>query len=118
MARKHAGSTRESGSALQPLPDAYGKLSELFLHVGVESNEFEFRALTNAHEQTLRVYSTGDGLDVYEDGFMDIAKPDGMTFQPTLLLVSTRLGIDKITPVYWEALIASLQMKQSVGIAG
>ena len=43
--------------------------------------------------------------------------PDGI-FHPTLVLVSTRLGIDKITPVYWEALIASLQMPQSVGIAG
>ena len=49
---------------------------------------------------------------------MDIANPTGEEFHPTLLLVSTRLGIDKITPVYWEALIASLQMKQSIGIAG
>jgi cysteine protease ATG4 len=75
------------------------------------------RALTNSNEPLLKVYSTGDGPDVYEDSFMKVAKPDG-TFHPTLLLVSTRLGIDKITPVYWEALIASLQMSQSVGIAG
>ncbi|KAI0190792.1 hypothetical protein EV127DRAFT_339409 [Xylaria flabelliformis] len=76
------------------------------------------QALTNAHESTLRVYSTGDGPDVYEDNFMKIAKPDGTTFHPTVILVGTRLGIDKITPVYWEALVASLQMPQSVGIAG
>ncbi|KAI1809183.1 cysteine protease atg4 [Poronia punctata] len=76
------------------------------------------QALTNAHEPTLRVYSTGDGPDVYEDNFMRIAKPDNTTFHPTLILVGTRLGIDKITPVYWEALIASLQMPQSIGIAG
>lgn len=49
---------------------------------------------------------------------MKIAKPEGEGFHPTLILVGTRLGIDKITPVYWEALIASLQMPQSVGIAG
>ncbi|KAJ0164911.1 putative cysteine protease atg4 [Colletotrichum tanaceti] len=76
-------------------------------------------ALVNAQEhQPLRVYSTGDGPDVYEDKFMEIAKPDGSRFHPTLILVGTRLGIDKITPVYWEALIAALQMPQSVGIAG
>ncbi|KAI1496034.1 protease required for autophagy [Biscogniauxia marginata] len=76
------------------------------------------QALTNATEPSLRVYSTGDGPDVYEDNFMKIAKPDGTTFHPTVILVGTRLGIDKITPVYWEALIASLQMPQSIGIAG
>ncbi|KAF6789364.1 Cysteine protease ATG4 [Colletotrichum sojae] len=76
------------------------------------------QALVNAGEHSLRVYSTGDGPDVYEDKFMEIAKPDGSHFHPTLVLVSTRLGIDKITPVYWEALIAALQMPQSVGIAG
>ncbi|KAJ0339148.1 hypothetical protein COL154_010156 [Colletotrichum chrysophilum] len=76
-------------------------------------------SLTNAQEQpSLRVYSTGDGPDVYEDKFMKIAKPDGTRFHPTLILVGTRLGIDKITPVYWDALIAALQMPQSVGIAG
>jgi cysteine protease ATG4 len=76
------------------------------------------QALTNSHESSIRVYSTGDGPDVYEDEFMKIAKPPGEEFHPTLVLVGTRLGIDKITPVYWEALIAALQMPQSVGIAG
>jgi cysteine protease ATG4 len=74
--------------------------------------------LANENESLLRVYSTGDGPDVYEDAFLKIARPDGEDFHPTLILVGTRLGIDKITQVYWEALIASLQMKQSVGIAG
>ncbi|KAM0551935.1 hypothetical protein ACHAPJ_008043 [Fusarium lateritium] len=76
------------------------------------------QALANSHEPSIRVYSTGDGPDVYEDEFMKIAKPAGEAFHPTLVLVGTRLGIDKITPVYWEALIAALQMPQSVGIAG
>jgi cysteine protease ATG4 len=76
------------------------------------------QALTNSNEPSLRVYSTGDGADVYEDSFMKIAKADGEHFHPTLILVGTRLGIDKINTVYWEALVASLQMSQSIGIAG
>lgn len=77
------------------------------------------RSLTNNHEPSdLRVYITGDGPEVYEDTFMSIAKPNGQKFKPTLILVGTRLGLDKITPVYWEALKSSLQMPQSIGIAG
>jgi cysteine protease ATG4 len=49
---------------------------------------------------------------------MGIAKPNGGNFQPTLILVGTRLGLDKITPVYWEALKSSIQIPQSIGIAG
>lgn len=77
------------------------------------------RALTNSRESShLRVYVTGDGSDVYEDAFMGIAKPQGKAFTPTLILVGTRLGLDKVTPVYWEALKSSIQMPQSIGIAG
>lgn len=76
------------------------------------------RALANSQESSLRIYFTGEGPDVYADSFMKIARPDNGDFHPTLILVGTRLGIDKVTPVYWEALIASLQMPQSVGIAG
>jgi hypothetical protein len=76
------------------------------------------RALASDHENSLRVYSTGDLPDVYEDSFMAVANPDGQAFQPTLILVCTRLGIDKINQVYHEALIATLQMPQSIGIAG
>ena len=49
---------------------------------------------------------------------MAIANPDGSKFHPTLILVGTRLGIDKVTSAYWGALKATLQMPQSVGIAG
>ncbi|PSN62914.1 autophagy-related protein-like protein 4 [Corynespora cassiicola Philippines] len=66
----------------------------------------------------LRVYVSGDGADVYENKLRDVAVDEDGKFQPTLILVGTRLGIDQVTPVYWEALKASLQMKQSVGIAG
>jgi len=76
------------------------------------------QALANKHESELRVYSTGDLPDVYEDSFMAIANPDGQHFHPTLVLVCTRLGIDKINKVYEQALISTLQMEQSIGIAG
>ncbi|KAK4244686.1 hypothetical protein C7999DRAFT_43700 [Corynascus novoguineensis] len=76
------------------------------------------QALAKKHENSLRIYSTGDLPDVYEDSFMATAKPDGETFHPTLILVCTRLGIDKVNQVYEEALISTLQMEQSIGIAG
>jgi len=66
----------------------------------------------------LKVYVTGDGSDVYEDTFMKLAKEDGTSFQPVLILVGIRLGIDRVTPVYWDALKMSLQLPQSIGIAG
>jgi cysteine protease ATG4 len=49
---------------------------------------------------------------------MKVARPDGIIFHPTLVLVGIRLGISGVTPVYWEALKESLQLPQSVGIAG
>jgi cysteine protease ATG4 len=75
--------------------------------------------LVHEHKDAgLRVYVSGDGADVYEDNLKELAvDADGM-FRPTLILVGTRLGIDKITPVYWEALQSALQMPQSIGIAG
>jgi len=69
-------------------------------------------------ESGLRVYVSGDNADVYEDNLKEVAVDADGTFRPTLILVGTRLGIDKITGVYWEALKSSLQMKQSIGIAG
>lgn len=112
-----------NGSARLRLPAASSKLYLTVVHLVMfevtDDLTTDCRSLTNAQEQpSLRVYSTGDGPDVYEDKFMKIAKPDGTQFHPTLILVGTRLGIDKITPVYWDALIAALQMPQSVGIAG
>ncbi|KAI8939741.1 Cysteine protease atg4 [Plenodomus lindquistii] len=75
--------------------------------------------LVNKYKEAgLRVYVSGDGADVYEDKLKQVAVEEDGEWKPTLILVGTRLGIDKITPVYWEALKASLQMKQSIGIAG
>ncbi|KAI9738329.1 MAG: Cysteine protease atg4 [Cirrosporium novae-zelandiae] len=69
-------------------------------------------------EVGLKVYVTGNGSDIHENEFLEIACPDGKAFSPTLILFGTRLGIDRVTPVYWEGLKSILQMPQSVGIAG
>jgi len=66
----------------------------------------------------MKVYINGDGADVYEDSLFRLAKSDDSSFTPTLILVGIRLGIDRVNPVYWDALKASLQLPQSVGIAG
>jgi cysteine protease ATG4 len=77
------------------------------------------QALASAHEASnLRVYVTGDGPNIYSDALLKVARRGSDTFLPTLLLVGTRLGIDRITPVYRDALAAALKMPQSVGIAG
>ena len=77
------------------------------------------RALANSQPDSLRVYATGDLPDVFEDSFFKVSKPGpDDEFHPTLILVCTRLGIDKVNTVYWESLTSALQMPQSVGIAG
>ncbi|KAF2087236.1 hypothetical protein K490DRAFT_42829 [Saccharata proteae CBS 121410] len=77
------------------------------------------QTLSEGYEKAgLAVYITGDGSDVYEDKFFKTARRDGGTCRPTLILVGIRLGIDRVTPVYWEALKTSLQLPQSIGIAG
>ena len=76
------------------------------------------RALSHEYNDTgLKVYVNGDGADVYEDSFFKLANCNGV-FTPTLILVGIRLGIDRITPVYFDALKALLQFPQSIGIAG
>lgn len=78
------------------------------------------RALTSAHSSPsgLRVYVRPDDSDVYEDSFMQTARSQDGSFHPTLILLGTRLGIDRVTPAYWEALKSALCLPQSVGIAG
>jgi Peptidase family C54 len=77
------------------------------------------RALSHEYNAAgLHVYITGDGPDVYEDALFRTAKKGKGVFEPTLILAGIRLGIDRITPVYWESLKAALEMPHSVGIAG
>lgn len=122
MALWPAANIPENGLGLQQQPAAYSMSGVRRLVPSYCTLKLTFvrvsRALTNSTEHSLRVYSTGDSSDVYEDSFMAVAMPDGETFHPTLILVGTRLGIDKINQVYWEALTSTLQMPQSVGIAG
>jgi peptidase C54-like protein len=110
-----AGNTPANGSVLRQQHGAYGQSLCRFCWL---STDPEGRALVNSQDGPIRVYSTGDLPDVYEDSFMATAMPDGENFHPTLILVGTRLGIDKVNKVYWESLTSSLQMPQSVGIAG
>ncbi|KAJ9611650.1 Cysteine protease atg4 [Cladophialophora chaetospira] len=68
----------------------------------------------------LRVYVTPSASEVYEDKFRSIARASATdaTIKPTLILLGIRLGLDRITPVYHEALKSSLTYPQSIGIAG
>ncbi|KIW87399.1 uncharacterized protein Z519_12035 [Cladophialophora bantiana CBS 173.52] len=68
----------------------------------------------------LRVYVTPSASEVYEDKFRHIARASAtdLTIRPTLILLGIRLGLDRITPVYHEALRNSLTYPQSIGIAG
>ncbi|PLB51764.1 cysteine protease atg4 [Aspergillus steynii IBT 23096] len=66
----------------------------------------------------LKVYVSNESSDIHEDSLMKVARDVSGAFQPTLILMGTRLGIDHITPIYWDALRTSLQLPQSVGIAG
>ena len=47
-----------------------------------------------------------------------IAKSNTGIFTPVLVLLGVRLGIDRVTPAYWDALKGSLELPQSMGIAG
>lgn len=75
---------------------------------------------TECADAGLRVYVTPSTSDVYEDRFRSIAarSPTDSTITPTLILLGIRLGLDRITPVYHEALKRSLTYPQSIGIAG
>ncbi len=116
MAHLPVGSIPANGLALQPPQDAY---SMYFYLDKACSTLTQYRALSHKYESTgLKVYMNGDGADVYEDSFFKLAKASDGTLTPTLILVGIRLGIDRVTPAYWEALKVTLQLPQSVGIAG
>ncbi|CAK3969140.1 cysteine protease atg4 [Lecanosticta acicola] len=79
------------------------------------------RALTDKyHEAGIRVYARHNDGDVYVDSLIATAtqKDADDKFQPTLIVLGIRLGIEKVTPAYHAALMASLELPQSVGIAG
>lgn len=117
MELRPVGSIRGNGSDHLPPQDVYSKFwKRPPLRCSILTM---YRALSHKYQDTgLKVYVNGDGADVYEDSFFKLAKMEDGTFNPTLILVGIRLGIDRVTPAYWQALKASLQLPQSVGIAG
>ncbi|RDW87214.1 cysteine protease ATG4 [Aspergillus mulundensis] len=70
------------------------------------------------NQSKLQVYIADDNSDIYQEKFMGVARDEQGTIRPTLILLGLRLGIDRVTEVYWDGLKAVLQLPQSVGIAG
>ncbi|KAK3677134.1 Cysteine protease atg4 [Recurvomyces mirabilis] len=88
---------------------------------GPSATARSLQALTDKFPSAgLRVYSRPDDSDVYAEQLFATAgqKDADGSFQPTLIVLGVRLGIDRITPVYHAALKSALEMPQSVGIAG
>ncbi|KAF2766324.1 hypothetical protein EJ03DRAFT_298593 [Teratosphaeria nubilosa] len=88
---------------------------------GPSATARSLQALTDRYSAAgIRVYARPDDGDVYADSVFATAtqKDADDKFQPTLIVLGVRLGIDRVTPVYHAALKAALEMPQSVGIAG
>jgi cysteine protease ATG4 len=66
----------------------------------------------------VRVYVTNDSSEVHENKFYEVARDDAGRIRPTLILLGIRLGIDRVTAVYWDSLKEMITYPQSVGIAG
>ena len=66
----------------------------------------------------MSVYVTTDGV-VYKDQVEEAAtqKQSG-GFGNLLILVTIRLGIDKLNPIYNDAIKTTFEFPQSLGIAG
>lgn len=90
------------------------------------------QALCRSYDKCkLNVYIS-QGSDIYEDRLLQVmtgssspSSPTASTnnardesFQPTLVLLCIRLGIDSVNPIYWPALKEFLACPQAVGIAG
>lgn len=63
------------------------------------------------------MYVTTDGV-IYKDQVEEAMskKPEG--FNSLLILVTIRLGIDKLNPIYNDAIKSTFEFPQSLGIAG
>lgn len=66
----------------------------------------------------MRVYMSHDNTYVSQDKFRAIAYDETGHMHPTLILLGTRLGIDRIAPAYRLSLGELLKLPQSLGIAG
>ncbi|EED14163.1 autophagy cysteine endopeptidase Atg4, putative [Talaromyces stipitatus ATCC 10500] len=77
------------------------------------------QALSDEYKDAgMNVYVSSDNTYVYEDKFKAVAYNQSDRMRPTLILLGTRLGIDRITPVYRKGLEDLLKLPQALGIAG
>lgn len=119
MVLLHAANILVNGLVRRQQPDAFSMSLPLVKKYRLLLADASRALSTRYPEAGLEVYVTSDGSDVYEDQFRDIAaRDDSKTIRPTLILLGVRLGIERITPVYWGALQEMLRLPQSVGIAG
>lgn len=113
-----AANTRGNGLALLRLLGASSMIGTHCIYPHTEAYRSHRALSSECRDAGLNVYVTSDTSDVYEDKFRAIAGRDSGTIKPTLILLGLRLGIDRVTPVYWQSLKNILQYPQSVGIAG
>ena len=114
MVLRFAVNIPDSGLGLLPLQAALSMSSKL----GNLASNYG-RALSSNHVASeLQVYNICDGSDVYEDEFYNIARDARGICQPTLILVALRLGIDRVTPIYWDAVKEIIRSRNSIGVAG
>ncbi|KAF9111329.1 Cysteine protease atg4 [Mortierella sp. AM989] len=71
----------------------------------------------NFPESGLSVYVTTDGV-IYKDEVEEVMKKKQGGFGQLLILVTIRLGIDKLNPIYNDAIKSTFEFPQSLGIAG
>lgn len=115
MVQNHVENIQESGLAHRQLLSAS---SESHPERTKAAADMYLRLLsTQVEASDLRVYVTKDS-NIYEDQFIQAARDGSDQIQPTLILIGTRLGIDQVTPVYWDGLQSALKYPQSVGVAG
>lgn len=76
------------------------------------------QALCSDFDSGLSVYIGSDSGDIYENDVFKVAKDDTGVFQPVLILLGVRLGVESINKLYWNSLKSILQSSESVGISG
>ncbi|PVU92862.1 hypothetical protein BB559_003565 [Furculomyces boomerangus] len=87
------------------------------------------RDLSKSAVIPIKIYSISDGtirIPDFVEGLGTSVKRDDLqnelltncTMEPTLILIATRLGIDRVNPVYNNFIKCCLSMPHSVGIAG
>jgi len=76
------------------------------------------QALCGEFDAGLKVHIGSNSGDIYENDVFKVAKDKDGNFQPILILLGVRLGIENINKLYWSSLKSILQSEESVGISG